>query len=138
MEAVAVLATLTGVASSAQFVHGQRKSLVCFLADGAEGHGTGYKVLHNLRNGLNLVNADRVALEAEEVTQEYRVFLLIGQLGKLLEFLVAAQTGGQLQTGDGFRIPGVLLSALAVRELADVRQQVFLFVGVAEAVIMEE
>ena len=119
-----VLAALTRVGACAQFVHGQGQSFVGLNAECAERHGAGHKVLHNGFHRLHLVDGgrSRCLLPAEKVTDEDGRFFLIYQRSPLLKFLVAAQAGGQLQIGNGFRIPGVFDAVLAPGELTVVGQ----------------
>ena len=123
METVAVLAALAGVASRAQLVHGQGQRLVGFLADGAERHGSRDEMADDVFHRFHPVDVNRVTLEAEEVAQEDGAVLLVRQAGEFLELLVAARAGGQLERGDGFRVPGMALAVLAVGEQPDVREQ---------------
>ena len=86
--------------------------------------------------GFYLVYADRLALEVEEVADEYGVLLLVDKFGVFLVFLVVARACGKLQRGDGFGVPGVLDAVLAVVELSEVRQEVG-FALHAESLVVE-
>ena len=93
------------------------------LADGSERDGAGDEMLHNVIHRLHLFQRDGMLLEAEEVAQEEGMFLPVGQSRKLLELGIAAQPGSQLESGNGFRSPGMALAVFAIGEQSDVRQQ---------------
>ena len=136
VEACVVFTTFARVAARAQFVHGQCQCFVCLLADGAERDGTRDEMLYDALYRLHLADVYRVAAEAEEVAQEDGTLLFVHHAGKLLELLVAAGTGGQLQSADGLRVPGVALAVLAVGHLSDVGQERVCRFG-HEAVVVE-
>ena len=123
--AVAVLTALTGVAACAERVHGQGQRLVSLLAQGTEAHGTGDEVLDDALHGLHLINIYRVALEVQEVADEDRLTLVIDEIGELLEELVVACAGGELECGDRLGVPGVVDAVLAPVELSEVLQRQF-------------
>ena len=95
------------------------------LAQGTEAHGTGDEVLDDALHGLHLINIYRVALEVQEVADEDRLTLVIDEIGELLEELVVACAGGELQDSDGLRVPGVVDAVLAPVELSEVLQRQF-------------
>ena len=123
VETAAVFAAFPRVASGTEFVHGQCQGFVRFLADGAERHGTGDEMLDDVLHGFHLVDVDGVALEPEEVAQEYRSAFPVRHSCELLEFLVTAEACGNLQGGYGLRGPSMLLAILAEREKSDVGQE---------------
>ena len=77
-------------------------------------------MLHDVLNRLHLVDVDGVLLPADEVANEYRRLLLIDEFRELLEFLVVACAGSQLQCGNGFRVPCMFDSILPPVELTEV------------------
>lgn len=97
-----ILAALASVASGAKFVHGQRQCLMGLNTQGTETHGTCHEMLHDALYGLYLVNGRGLVctLEAEEVADEDRRFLLVDEFFPLLELLIAALPCGQLQLGN--------------------------------------
>ena len=141
MEAFAVLAALARVAARAELVHGQSQSLVGFLANGAERHSTRHEVLHEVVNRLHFVNGYGIFTEFKEVAQEDGVRLVVDEVRKFLELLVTAQPRGQLQRGNGFGVPGVLLAILAVGEKAGVRKHAIeqaVLVGGGKAFVVQQ
>ena len=136
VEACVVFTTFARVAARAQFVHGQCQCLMCLLADGAERDGARNEMFHDALYRLHLFDVNRIAAETEEVAQEDGTLLFVHHAGKLLELLVAAGTGGQLQSADSFRIPGVVFSVFAVGHLSDIRQERVCRFG-HEAVVVE-
>ena len=69
VEAVGVLAALTGVGLRAQPVHGDREGLVRLLADRAVGHRAGREPLDDLGDRLDLVDRDRRPAELRRVLE---------------------------------------------------------------------
>ena len=126
MEACVVLASLAGVGASANLVHCKTDSLVCLYGESTETHGSYNEMLHDVLNRLYLIYRNWVALEVEEVAGEYWRIFLIYELGVLLELLVVAGACGKLKRGDGLRVPGVLDTVLAVVELSEVWQEIYL------------
>ena len=110
-----ILTALASVASSAKFVHGQRQCLMGLNTQGTETHRTSHEMLHDALYGLYLVNGRGLVctLEAEEVADEDRRFLLVDEFFPLLELLIAALPCGQLQLGNCLRVPGVLDAVFA-------------------------
>ena len=87
-------------------------------------HRTCDEVLHDALHAFYLVERRRRCslLPAEEIADEDRAFLFIYNLSPILEFIVVALTGGQLQFGDGLRVPGVLDAVLAPSKLTLILQ----------------
>ena len=77
-------------------------------------------MLDDVLHGFHLVDVDGVALEPEEVAQEYWSAFPVRHPCELLEFLVTAEACGNLQGGYGLGVPGMLLAILAEREQSDV------------------
>ena len=125
VEAVAVLAALARVAARAELVHRQCQGLVRLLADCAERHCARHKAAHQVVLALHLFNGHGhgCLAELEEVAQEYRRRLLVGEAGKILKLLVAAEARSELQGGNGLRVPRVGDAVLAVGELPYVGQE---------------
>ena len=72
---------------------------------------------------LNFIDVDRVALEVKEVTDEYRLILLVSQCCVFLEEVVVALSCGELQCCDSLRVPSMLDAVLAPVELTKCRQE---------------
>ena len=117
VEALRVFTTLTRVRAGTQFVHGQTDSLVGLLREGTKRHGTCHEMFHDVLHRLHLVDADRILLPTHEVADEDGLLLGIDELRELLELLVVARSGSQLQGRDGLRVPGMLDAVLAPVEL---------------------
>ena len=113
-----VFATLTRVAARAESVHRQSQCLVGLYAESSETHGSRHEVLHDGVDRLHFVEGRwrRSLLPSHEIANEDRAVFLVNERCPLLELLVAAQTGGQLQTGYRLRVPGVPNAVLAPRE----------------------
>ena len=101
-------------------------------------------MLDDALHGLHLINIYRVALEVQEVADEDRLTLVIDEIGELLEELVVACAGGELQDSDGLRVPGVVDAVLAPVELSEVLQRqlnmsiLFLFLSVYGSLVETE
>ena len=119
-----VLATFAGIGPCTQLVHSQGNGLVRLYAQGTEAHGADHKMLHYLILGLDLVYADRIALEIQKIPEEDRLRGIVHKGSELLVFLVAAQPGRNLQGGYGFRIPGVGYAILAIVELTLILEKI--------------
>ena len=124
METFVVFTALTRVGAGSNLVHGQTDGLVCLFRQRTETHGSSHKMLHDVLDGLHLVDADGIALESEEIADEDGRFLLVNQSGKLFELRIVACVGRQLQRGNGLGVPGVLDAVLAVVELTQVGQEI--------------
>ena len=107
VKTAAVLASLAGVAARSQLVHSKRESLVSLLADGSERHSSGHETAHYVLHRLHTVYRDGTGLEVEEIAEEYLTVLPVGKRSELLELLIAPQPRGELQGGDGLRVPGM-------------------------------
>ena len=94
---------------------------MCLLADSAEGHGSSHEMFHDVFYRFHLFNINGVSFVTEEVAQEEGGIFSIYHGGEFLELLVAAQPGGQLQGGDGFRIPSMPFSVFAEGEQSVMR-----------------
>ncbi len=94
---------------------------MCFLADSTEGHGSCHEMFHDVFYRLHLFNINRVSFVPEEVAQEEGGIFFIYHRGEFLKLFVAAQSGGQLQGGDGFRIPSMPFSVFAEGEQSVMR-----------------
>ena len=69
-----VLATFTGVALATNTIHGDGKRFVSFLTDRAVAHGARLEATHDVFDGLNLFERDRLRfLEAEQPAQSREV-----------------------------------------------------------------
>lgn len=128
VEAVRVLAALTGVGLGAQLVHGDGEGLVRLAGDGAVRHGAGGEALDDLGERLDLVDGDRGAAggEAEEAAERHEALgLLVHPVRVLLEDVVPLVARGVLQAEDGLRIEQVRLALAAPLVLAaDVQEAV--------------
>ena len=124
METVGILSSFTRITTGVQLVHGQCHGFMRLFTDRTKRHGARYKMLYNFLYRLYIFQWNRITVEREEVTQEYRTFLFIYPTRIFLELSITSQTSGQLQSTDSFRIPGMLLAILTVGELTDVRQQI--------------
>ena len=78
---------------------------------------------HDVLHRLHFFYWNRVALEVEEVAQEYLALLLVNLRSESLELLIASQTCGELQSGYRDRVPRMFHSILAIGEKAHMRQQ---------------
>ena len=114
-EAGGVFTTFPGVAAAVYLIHRHCHCLVRLFADRAEAHGTCDETLHDFAGRFHLVERDGLAAaESQEVAEEDRGFLVVDQVCVFFKLLVAAQAGRELQGGDRFRVPGVLLAVFAV------------------------
>ena len=88
-------------------------------AQGTEGHSAGNEVLHDALHRLDLVDRCRLSglLESEEVADEYGTLFFIYNLCPILEFVVVALTGRQLQLCNCLWVPSVLDAVLAPSKL---------------------
>ena len=79
-------------------------------------------MFHDVFYRLHLFNINRVSFVPEEVAQEEGGNLFSSTIeGEFLKLFVAAQSGGQLQGGDGFRIPSMPFSVFAEGEQSVMR-----------------
>ena len=124
METVGIFSSFTCITAGVQLVHGQCHGFMRLFTDRTKRHGSRYKVLYNFLYRLYIFQWNRITAEGEEITQEYRTFLFIYPTRIFLELGITSQTSGQLQSTDSFRIPGMFLAILTVRELTDIRQQI--------------
>ena len=129
VEAVRVLAALTGVGLAAQPVHRDGEGLVRLPADRAVGHRTGREALDDLGDRLDLLDRDRLAtgaggiLEPEQPPQGHQPLgLLVDARGVLLEDVVATGARGVLKPEDGLGVEQVRLALAAPLVLAADRQ----------------
>ncbi len=86
LEALLVLAALTGVGTPADAVHGDGQGLVRFLADRAIRHGAGGESFDNLRRRLHFFSGHGRAdgLEIQQAAQGVEIAaLLIGECGRI-------------------------------------------------------
>ncbi len=121
VQALGVLAALTGVGLAAQPVHGDGEGLVRLLGDGAVRHGAGGEAPDDLRDGLDLVEGDRgpALLEVEQAAQRHEAFgLLVDPVRVLLEDVVPAVAGGVLEAEDRLRVEQVRFALAAPLVLA--------------------
>ena len=95
------------------------------LGDGAVGHRAGGEPLHDLGDGLDLADRDRLTagpvgvLEAEEPAQRHQPLrLLVDARGVLLEDVVATAPGGVLEPEDRLGVEQVRLALAAPLVLA--------------------
>ena len=126
LEALRILATLTGVGLRTEAVHGDRQRLVRLLADRAVGHRTRGEPLDDLADGLHLVERDRLALplgEPEHPTQGHQPLgLVVDPRGVLAEDVDAPGSRRVLQPEHGLRVEQVRLALTAPLVLAADRQ----------------
>ncbi|KYD27008.1 hypothetical protein B4109_1239 [Geobacillus stearothermophilus] len=114
-----VFAALAAVAFSADPVHGDRQSLMGFLADRTERHGPCFKAADDRFNRLDFVNRHRRALriEVEQVAQKRQLFF-IGQFRILFIEVVIVFPARPLQQMDRLRIEHVMFAVAPPLQLA--------------------
>ena len=114
VQALGILAALTGVALSADRVHGDRERLVRFGRDRSVAHGPGGEALHDVGDALDLLDRNRTAsggIELEETAQRGQMLrLIVDETGVLLEDVVSLRAGRVLQLEDGFRVEQVVFA----------------------------
>ncbi len=121
VQAVRVLAALTGVGLGAQLVHSDGEGLVRLLGDGAVRHGAGGEALDDVGDRLDLVDGDGFAVrgEAEQAAERHQALGLLVHPGRvLLEDVVPAVAGGVLEAEDRLRVEQVRLALAAPLVLA--------------------
>ena len=114
LEATLILSAFAGVGLPADAVHGNRQSLMRFLADRAEGHGARRKALHDFGGGLDFLerNGGRGRLEIEHAAEHLEIaVLLVHDVRKLTEGLEFRLPHGMLELADRRRIQEVALAA---------------------------
>ena len=94
-------------------------------AQRAKRHGTCHEMLHNALYAFHLVEwcGRRRLLKVHEVADKDGTLFLVHQLGPVLKLFVVALPCGQLQLGNGLRVPGMFDTVLTPRELSLVRQE---------------
>ena len=129
MIAGVVFTTLTRIRARAELVHCQSQRLVGLNTQGTKRHSASHEMLHNRLHALHLVERYRRCglFPTKEIADKDRRLFLVDHRFPFLELLITAQTCGQLQVGDGLRVPGVLDAVLAPRELSLILQQCLLF-----------
>ena len=82
-------------------------------------------MLHNALYAFHLVEwcGRRRLLKVHEVADKDGTLFLVHQLGPVLKLFVVALPCGQLQLGNGLRVPGMFDTVLTPRELSLVRQE---------------
>jgi len=87
---------------------------VGLLADGSIRHGAGAKPFHDAFNRFYFRNVDGIAFVIQQIADKGRFLFLIDQGGIFLKQVIIVRFSGYLQPGNGFRIPGMILSLNAV------------------------
>src|SRR5450631_4556603 len=113
LETFFVFSALARVRLAADAIHGDGKSLVGFLADGSERHGTRCEALHDFFTRFNFFKRNgRVALlQPHQTAQGASVgALVVNEVRVLLKSLEAILPHRLLQFADGLRIEQVILA----------------------------
>ncbi len=120
-EALGIFAPFTGVALTAEAVHGNSQCLVGLRAEGTDGHGGGVEAGEQLVGWLNLIQCDRIVdlLQRQQVTQG-RDRAFVDQTGVLLVIGIVAGAHRGLQGLHHIRVVGVVLATVNKLEQAAV------------------
>ncbi|OPZ94527.1 MAG: hypothetical protein BWY72_02327 [Bacteroidetes bacterium ADurb.Bin416] len=109
-----IFPAFTGIALPSYQVHRHGHGLVGLTANGTVRHGTGHKPLHNGLSRFNSVQFDRLSrFVRKKIPQENGMILLINSLHIVQVLLPLTSTGSNLETGDGFRVPGMQFALFA-------------------------
>jgi len=110
-----ILTTFARITSSPNSIHGNGQGFMCLSADGAIGHGTGHKTLHDILHRLHLLKGDGISFIAEQSPQKTGMCrFTVHQHCILLVLLVVVISGTPLEQGHRFRIPCMVLPIFSV------------------------
>ena len=128
-----VFAPFAAVAHGTDTVHGNRDTLVGFLAQGAVAHGAGTEVQQNLLHRFHLFNWNAASWRAVEIQQVAQPVhrALVNDFRILFIGFVIFFLAGLLQQSDSFRIQDMrLVSTFMVLVIVAAGQVAFVFISV--------
>lgn len=111
---IRIFTALAAVGLTAQAVHGNGKTFMGFLADGAIAHRAGLKPLDDAFNRLDFIDGDRLidGFDIEQAANGAFMLLIRIHLGGIfLVQLIIAGSAGHLQFIDGFRVEHMVFAA---------------------------